>query len=58
MFQRWFASTAMRTPGPTAARAARIRRMSSASDAPTLSLIWVKPDATASRARRVTFASS
>ncbi len=52
---RWLASTAILMSGPTASRAARTRRMSSWSDAPTLSLIWVKPSATASFARRASF---
>ncbi len=55
--QRWLASTAIRMPGPTASRASRIRRRSSSRSAPTFSLIWVKPAATASLASRVSFSS-
>jgi hypothetical protein len=55
--QRWLASTAIRIPSPTVSRATRIRRTSSSTDAPTFSLIWVKPSATASRASRASFSS-
>lgn len=56
-FQRWLASIAMRMPGPTTERATRQRRTSSVRSAPTFSLIWVKPSATASAASRVSFSS-
>ena len=56
--QRWLASIAIRMSGPTASRASRIRRMSSSRSAPTFSLIWVNPSATASWHSRTSFASS
>lgn len=54
---RWLASTAILTPGPTASRARAMRRMSSAMSAPTLSLIWVNPSATAWRDSSMSFSS-
>ncbi len=56
--QRWFASIAIRTSGPTVARAMPIRRTSSSTSPPTLSLIWVNPSSTASRHSRASFSSS
>ena len=56
--QRWLASMAMRTSGPTASRATRMRRTSSSTSAPTFSLIWVNPSATACLDSRYTLSSS
>ena len=47
--QRWLASTAIRMSGPTTSLARASRRTSSSTSAPTLSLICVKPSATACR---------
>ena len=55
--QRWFASTAILMPGPTASRASAIRRTSSPLSAPTFSLIWVKPSATACLDSAISFSS-
>ena len=55
--QRWFASIAIGKSGPHTSRATRRRRMSSSRSAPTLSLIWPKPSAIASRQSRASFSS-
>lgn len=55
--QRWLASTAIRTSGPTASRARASLRTSSPRLPPTFSLIWVKPSATASFASLTSLSS-
>ena len=55
--QRWLASTAILMSGPTTSLARAIRRMSSATSAPTFSLIWVNPSATACRDSAASFSS-
>src|SRR6185437_10711784 len=54
---RWLASTAILMPGPTASLAIAMRRMSAMVSAPTLSLIWVNPSATACRDSAASFSS-